>query len=286
MAKKMINGRPAMTTRRKMTIATWKPSKAGVIHGTMTLEATAALRYLEDLRERTGERVTLTALVGAAVGRALAAEPTLNGRIAFGRYIPFDHVVVSFLVQMDEGSDLAQVRVEDADRKTVVEVSRDLHARAAKLRSGQDEAYEKSKTMMKIMPTWALRRVLSFSGFVTSGLGKSAFGQPAFPFGAAIITSVGMLGIDEAFVPPTPFARVPIYVAVGAVRDMVFVEDNAPVVRPGVTLTCTLDHRFVDGFQAGGLAREMRRSFTDPASLGPVPEQGPIASEVTESPAT
>jgi pyruvate dehydrogenase E2 component (dihydrolipoamide acetyltransferase) len=75
-------------------------------------------------------------------------------------------------------------------------------------------------------------------------------------------------------------------VAVGAIRDMVFVEDGAPVVRPGITLTCTLDHRFVDGFQAGGLAREMRRSFTDPASLGAVPESAPIASEVTDSPAT
>jgi pyruvate dehydrogenase E2 component (dihydrolipoamide acetyltransferase) len=228
----------------------------------------------------------VTALVGAAVGRALAAEPTLNGRIAFGRYIPFDDVVVSFLVQMDEGSDLAQVRVEGADAKTVAEVSRDLHARAARLRSGHDEAYERSKKTMQLLPTWALRRVLALSGFVTSGLGRPAFGQPAFPFGAAIITSVGMLGIDEAFVPPTPFARVPVYVAVGAIRPMVFVEEGAPVVRPGITLTCTLDHRFVDGFQAGTLAREMRRCFSDPASLGPLPARGPAASEVTESPAS
>ena len=32
-------------------------------------------------------------------------------------------------------------------------------------------------------------------------------GLEAFPFGSAVITSVGMMGLDEGFAPPTPFAR-------------------------------------------------------------------------------
>ena len=99
---------------------------------------------------------------------------------------------------------------------------------------------------------------------MTTGAGKSFAGQPAFPFGSAVITSVGMLGVDEAFVPPTPFLRVPLYVTIGKIKDMVFAEEGQPVVRPGMTITATLDHRFVDGFQAATLAAEVRKYFANP----------------------
>ena len=55
--------------RRRMTIATWRPPHEGVIHGVLTLDATAVLDYIERAREATGEKVTMTAFVGAAAGR-------------------------------------------------------------------------------------------------------------------------------------------------------------------------------------------------------------------------
>ena len=105
---------------------------------------------------------------------------------------------------------------------------------------------------------------------MTTSMGRTFGGQPAYPFGAGIITSVGMLGVDEAFVPPTPFARVPLYIAVGAIRDMVFPIDGKPEVRKGLTITATLDHRFVDGFQAATVARSFKKSFSAPDNLGPL----------------
>ena len=89
----------------------------------------------------------------------------------------------------------------------------------------------------------------------------------AFPFGACVITSVGMLGLDEGFVPPTPFARVPLYVLLGAIRDQAVVEDGQVVVRPMLTITATIDHRFMDGFQGAVLARKVREIFADPSLL-------------------
>ena len=76
-----------------------------------------------------------------------------------------------------------------------------------------------------------------------------------------------MLGVDEAYAPPTPFARVPVYVLIGAVRDLPAVVDGEVVVRKQMTLTTTLDHRFIDGFQAGILARRVRDLFADPWQL-------------------
>lgn len=260
-----------MSTRRRLTISTWKPPRDGVIFGTITLDCSNALKYMEEIREATGDKVTITAFVGAAVARALRDEPTLNGRIHLGKYIPYDKVTVSYLVQVGEGQNLAQVRIEDADNLSAIETAERLRAQAGKVRSGEDKNFEKSTNMAAKMPTWLLRRVLSLSGYVTTGMGKPFAGQPAYPFGSCIITSIGMLGVDEAFVPPTPFARVPLYVAIGAVRDMVFAEDGQPVVRPGITVTATMDHRFVDGFQAATVARSFRKAFNEPTLLGAIP---------------
>ena len=263
-------GKPMMGTRRRITIASWKPPHEGVIHGTLTLDATKVLDYIERARDLTGERVTITSFIGACVGRALALEPTLNGRIHLGKYYPYDDVSLSFLVQIDGGKQLAQVRVKDIDQMTPADVAKELQAKASSVRSGEDESFKKSADIASKLPTPLLRRVLSLTGFVTTGLGLPMAGQPAFPFGAAVITSVGMLGVDEAYVPPTPFCRVPLYVAIGAIRDMVFAIDGKPEVRKGLSITATLDHRYVDGFQAATVARSIRESFDDPDSLGPL----------------
>lgn len=258
---------PMMSTRRRLTIATWKPPHEGVIYGKLTLDCTNALAYIEQARESTGSKVTITSFVGAAVGRALAAEPTLNGRISMGKYYPYDDVSLSFLVQIGGGKNLAQVRVQDIDKMSPAQVADKLAEKAGTVRTGGDENFNKSTNMASKMPTWLLRRVLSFAGFMTTGMGKEFAGQPPFPFGACIITSVGMLGVDEALIPPTPFARVPLYVGIGAIRDMVFAIDGQAVVRPGITITATMDHRFVDGFQAATVSRVFRECFENPTVL-------------------
>lgn len=266
-----------MTTRRKLAIASWRSPREGNIYGKLSLDCTQANAYIDWLRETTGERATLTTLVGVATGRALRQEPSLNGRIAMGKYKPYDTVDVSFLVQIDGGKDLAQVKVHDIDTKSVAEVTAELTERATRLRDGKDDAFEKSKGLIKILPTWILRHMLAFTGFLTTSLGLSAFGQKPYPFGAAIVTSVGMLGVDEGFAPPTPFARVPLYVLVTTVRDQPVAVDGKVVVRPIVVITATLDHRFVDGFQAATVSNAFRDIFANPWQLSGLEGPPPIA---------
>ena len=49
------------------------------------------------------------------------------------------------------------------------------------------------------------------------------------------------------------------------------------VARPTLRLHATFDHRFIDGFHAGVLARAMRRVLMDPQTLDPPPASGPSA---------
>lgn len=258
-----------MSTRRKLAIATWGPPNEGNIYGKLTVDATEALAYLAHVRASTGEKVTLTHLVGKIVGNALARAPGLNGYLRFGTYIPHEHVNVTYLVALEEGADLAKARVDDIDKKSVVQVAQDLRGRATALRTGKDAAFEKSKGPLKILPTWLIRPLLKVTGWLTGSLGINmpAFGLEAFPFGSCIVTSVGMFGLDEGFAPFTPFARVPVLVLVGSVRDGVVPLDGVPTIRKQVTITATIDHRFLDGFQGGVLAKTVREQLEDPWQL-------------------
>jgi pyruvate/2-oxoglutarate dehydrogenase complex dihydrolipoamide acyltransferase (E2) component len=262
-------GRQRNSVRRKLAIAAWRGPREPNIYGKLELDATEALAYLEQVRERSGERVTLTHLVGRATGEALAAEPTLNGRIRLGTFVPNERVSLAFLVTMPDGSDLARAKVEDIDRKSLPEIAAELRERSERLRSGGDRDWEQSKQIVRALPTWLLRPVVWSTGWFTASLarGAPALGLEPQPFGSAIVTNVGMLGLDEAWVPPTPFARVPLYVLIGAVRDRPVVVEDRVEIRPMLTVCATIDHRYIDGFQAATLARTFRRVFEDPHRL-------------------
>lgn len=258
-----------MTTRRKLAIATWAPPNEGNIFGKLVIDASRIEPTLARLRETSGEKITVTHLVGKAVAMGLAACPGLNGRIRLGRFIPHDTVDVTFLVSLEGGQDLAKAKVPQTDRKSLPELARALTQKALALRGGKDPDFEKTKGVLKLLPTWILRPLVWFTGFLGGAMGWNVapLGVEAFPFGSCIITNVGMFGIDEGFAPHTPFARVPLLVLVGAVKDAVVAEEGKMVVRPQLILTATIDHRFVDGFQIARLATLVKDLLEHPEKL-------------------
>lgn len=261
--------RSPMTTRRKLSIATWAPPNEGNIYGKLVIDASKLDAAISRLREATGEKITVTHLVGKAVAMGLAACPGLNGRIRLGTYIPHDTVDVTFLVNLEGGQDLAKAKVPETDKKSLAEIARALQQKALALRGGKDPDFEKTKGVLRILPTWILRPLVWFTGFLGGSLGWNVapLGVEAFPFGSCIITSVGMFGIDEGYAPHTPFARVPLLLVVGAIRNAVVADGDQAVVRPQLTLTATIDHRFIDGFQIARLAGIVRDLLENPEKL-------------------
>jgi len=256
-------------TRRKLAIASWSAPKEGVIYGQMGIDMTAALAHIETLRAESGLKISITHLVGKAVALGLSEAPGLNGRIHLGKFIAHDQVAFAYLVALEEGGDLAKVKVEHADQKSVTEIAQQLADEAAKLRAGKDEAFNKSKPLLKLLPSWMIRPLVQVTGWLAGSLGAriKALGVEPFPFGACCITSVGMFGIEVGYAPHTPWARTPMLVSICQIRDQVVAVEGEAVVRPMLTLTATIDHRFVDGFAAGRFAQTIRRVLEDPSLL-------------------
>jgi len=239
------------------------------------------LRYIERVQAVTGQTISITHLVGAAVGRVLRAEPEISARVVFGRIRPYPTIDVGFAVDI-EGRDLAPVTVREIDGKTPTEIARELAAGAGELRTGHDRHHRVSSRLVRWTPTIVLRPILAAAGVFVGGFGIAAFGQPGFPLGGAFVSNVGSLGLTEALLAPVPFARVPLYVAIGALHDAPAAVDGVVVVRRQVVLTATADHRLIDGSQAGKLARRLTDLLADPAVLDRVRIAG--AARSTESP--
>src|SRR5580700_7472598 len=255
-----------MSLRRKIAIATWSAPKEGNIYGKISIDMSNVLKYIEYLRKVSGEKVTITHVIGRAAGLALAQCPDLNGRIFLGTYYPHDTVDLAFLVSLEGGKDLAKFKITEMDKKKTVEIARELREGAERLRKGEDQDFERPKALIKSLPTWLIRQILNITGYLTgcAGINISFFGMKKYPFGACIITSVGMFGLDEGFAPPTPFARVPIYLAIPEVKLKPVVVDNEIMIRPMLELTATIDHRFLDGHRGSMIAKMMKESLKNP----------------------
>lgn len=258
---------PHRSARRKIAAATWRAPKEGRLHARMAVDATAVLDYCRVRTQSSGVRVTPGVVVGVAFQRAVEQVPAFHTRVVLGRILPFTTWDVAFAVDIGQGDDLAPTKVCGVDGKNVADVAAELDVGAVRLRERRDRAHATTTGIAHAVPWWAMRPVVGLASLLNGGLGVPAFGQPAHPLGSLFVTNIGSLGLDEGYVAPVPFARVPLYVCVGAVHDAPMAVDGQVVVRPQLVLTATGDHRLVDGAHAASLARIVRASLADPATL-------------------
>jgi pyruvate dehydrogenase E2 component (dihydrolipoamide acetyltransferase) len=260
--------------RHRIAAATWRAPSSGLLYGRVELDAGAALDYVRELSAATGARVTVTHLVGKAVGAALVSAPDLNARVVLGRLRRLPSVDVSFVVSTREGGDLSSVRVRAIDGTPLTEVARLLTARAVPVREGDDADFGRSTALVERIPYPLTRPLIWAAGFVQSGLGWSvpSLGLKGDGFGGAMVSSVAAFGVEQGFAALVPLTRVGAVVLVGAVTDRPVAKDGEVVIRPMLDLGVTLDHRLVDGAQLGPAIAALRRVVEHPVeALGQVP---------------
>jgi pyruvate dehydrogenase E2 component (dihydrolipoamide acetyltransferase) len=267
---------------RKVASATWRGPFDPQIYGDLEIDATRLLAFVEEARAATGAHVTVTHLVGRALAYGLAENPDLNVRKRGGRFVPRDDVSIFFVVAVDGGKDLSGVKVRQADRKSAVDVARELTERAGRIKTGEDAGFGRSKTLLARTPVPILRPVLGLATWLTSGVGLDLrrLGLRAEPFGSALVTSVGMFGVQHAYAPLSPFYRVPVLALVSEVVPKPVVRDGEVVALPILTVSATMDHRYLDGAHAARLARSVRGYLEDPRAFEPPLPRRPVAAGV------
>lgn len=254
---------------RKIAAVSWSRPVDPQIFGDFDVDAGALLSFIEAERVRSQAHVTVTHLVGKALAHALAENPDVNVRLCRGRFVRRESVDIFFVAALSEGRELSGAKIVAADRKSVAEIAEELSRRVHDLRTSGDAELGRSKRLLGRAPAWLLRPGLRAATWLVAdrGLRLEWLGLPSDAFGSAIVSSVSAFGADHAYGPLNPWYRVPVLALVSEVRDKPAVVDGEVVARPLLTVTATLDHRYVDGSHAGRLVRAARGYLEDPASF-------------------
>ncbi len=193
---------------------------------TVELDMDAAVSLREQLQRAEDVKVSFNDLVLKACARALTRFPTVNASWTGDAIKTHAEVHVGVAVSLAEG--LITPVVRNADRKHVVEISREVKDLAARARE------------KKLKPE-------EFMG--------STF----------TISNLGMFDVTEftAIINPPESC----ILAVGAVRKVPVVKDDQLGIGHRMKVTLSSDHRVVDGALAAQFLAEVRRLLENPAGL-------------------
>lgn len=255
---------------RKIAIGTWRTAYDPSVYGTIELRMDKALEYIAAFRDKTGKKLTVSHLLAKAAAMVLKECPDANALLRWNRVYLRKQIGIFFQVVMtDEGAhkaDLSGATLYDVEQKSLAEICDEFSAKVEKVRARKDPALEKSRQTFLGIPYLALNFVLRMISFLSYTLNwdLSRFGLPRDPFGSLMITNIGTLGLDTAFVPLVPYSRVPILIATGAVKEVPIVEHGQLTVGKIMKVNATFDHRFIDGFHASVMARILRQWIEHP----------------------
>lgn len=252
---------------RKIAVHTWHDVGDPSVYGILEVDVSKTLPWIDKQREQTGLKVTITHLVGRAMALAIAERPEVNAIIRRGRHIYLrDTIDIFFQVAFEGGENLSGAKISEVDKKSVVDIARELADRAERIRKKTDIVLQQTHGMMDKIPGMLRGPMLRTASYLTYDLGLDlrSLGLPYDQFGSAMITNVGAFGLQQGFAPLVPFARTPILATIGAVYDKPVAIGGKVEIRPMLPIGGTFDHRLLDGYQAGRITQRFREVIEDP----------------------
>ena len=251
---------------RKIAVGTWRSCGDPSIYGAVEVDATSILKTIAD-HKNDGVRITPTVVIAKAIAVALQEFPVLNSIIRFGRIYQRKTCDVFLQVSTSGREDeLSGIVIREADRKSLQEIAAEVMQKSSRIKKGDDADFAAMKKTIQKIPGFLISPLLRVMSFLMYDLNFWApfLNSPRDGFGSAMVTSVGMLGIDNGFAPLVPYSRCPLLIAVGQIKEKAIVENGQLVIRPILTLGVTIDHRLVDGRSASLMLRSFRAYLAHP----------------------
>jgi pyruvate dehydrogenase E2 component (dihydrolipoamide acetyltransferase) len=186
----------------------------------------SARASVNELLAGSGDKVSVNDFVLKATAAALAKHPECNSAWHDDHIRRFHHVHIGVAVAVDDG--LITPVVKHADRKGIVQISREVREMAGRARE------------KRLSPD-------EYTGSTFS------------------VSNLGMFGIREftAIINP-PEAGI---LAVGAVEEIPAVVEGRVEVRPRMRITMSCDHRVIDGAQGSRFLQTLKGMLEEPAAM-------------------
>ncbi len=236
---------------RKVAIGTWSTTKDPSIYGFVDLDATPILEKIEEYRKR-GIRLTPTVVLAKAIAHGIERYSAFNSILRLGKLYQRKTIDIFLQVSVVENGEenLSGAVVREVNHKSLEMILQELQEKAKRIRTHEDPEFKGIKSRLKHIPSFVIARILDAVSFITHTLNlwSPALGTPRDPFGSAMVTSVGGMGLEYGFAPLVPYSRCPMVLAIGRITDKPVVENAQIVIKPMLPVSVTLDHRLIDGY--------------------------------------
>src|SRR5260221_3028737 len=154
---------------RKIAIGTWRTAYDPTVYGTMELRMDRDIEYMAAFRERTGKRSTISHLAAKAVAAAFRETPEANTILRFNSLYLRQDVGVFFQVAIvDDGPesiDLSGFVIHEVDKKSLADICSEFQEKVELVRTRQDAALERTRKIMRRMPSFLLPWILRVTSF-------------------------------------------------------------------------------------------------------------------------
>lgn len=258
---------------RKVASTIYQKPVDSKIYGIVELDVTDLEKYVAKKRKE-GTKTTITYLIALIIGRAMRQDvPQLNTYVKRGKIVQRDKVIGTVSVLLP-GGEMGSVKVENADQKTVDEITGEIAEKIKASRKGDENDTMQSKNMLANVP-WPFRRWL-FRLYRTItihwGISLPGLGLDSNSFGSYVVSNIGTVGLDTGFGSLLPSSNVSLVFILGSIQKKPAIVNDEIVPRRIMLLSATLDHRVVDGSHGGLLFRAIKRMVKNPELLETEPD--------------
>ncbi len=261
-----IEKKQDLTSYRKIAIASWRHPRNPNTYAMLDLPVDPALEFLRAYSSDTP--LTLTHYVTKIIAHCLNKHPELNHILRMGNLYKRKQVdiFITTLLRGSKGKDVSGFVIRNADRRAISEIAAVCKSKAEDLRKNRDSENLKVQQLVNPISSLLLRPLLLIQEFLQFTLNISIpfLGMPKDRFGSAMVTDLSSLGIENAFLPLSPYSRCPLLIAIGKYRKIPIVQNDKVVAANSVIITITIDHRYADGSHASIIMRRFKKIFADP----------------------
>ncbi len=284
MANIALTPYPNPSTYRQLAANVWAAPSDPHVYGSLEVRSERLEAWIAKKRLESGEKVTVSHAVARGLALVIQKHRDLNALVRLGSLYQRRDVDIFMQIVVEDTehigkTDLSGVKIKNAETVDVVSMGRIIRERAAKIRAGNDPEFNSTKKGLSGLPGILIRPVLLFLDFLqyTLNINPRFLGTPGDPFGSAMVTNVGVFGLTIGYAPFFPLARTPIIITLGTIEEKPVVEDGKIVIGRVLHINGTFDHRVVDGYHAGVVAREMKALLENPERLDePAIPSGPV----------
>ena len=251
--------------RRKLSIASWSDPDSPECHGQGTILISNALTFLSSYNAKTGQNMTLSQLLIKISADSYSQYNDMNGRLAFGYFVPNQETDVTLITPLNNGKNLSYIHLNSCNKKQLKEVVSLCTTNSVPLyNNGSVNIPSYLANLIQYLPTGISAPVLEIVSYLTVSMGIDLPGIKRHPFGSVILIDCSNLLSDILYPAIIPFFRAPVISILSAVKEIPAAVNGKIVTQKVVTMTFTGDHRFGDGTRAIRAMNDMKQRLENP----------------------